>query len=112
MNQKGGAPPSQHWLKVTRRNQNDIAVEIIDSNKKDELCSTISSSSSASGGGPSKPFFYNSFEEFVKDDDDADKTLLLQLSDNDGNYDKPFDLETRTPITTDHINWDNQVGCL
>lgn len=107
INQKGGAQ-SQHWLKVTRRNQNDIAVEIIDSNKKDELCSTISSSSSASGGGPT---VYQSFDEFVNDDD-ADKTLLLQLSDNDGNFDKPFDLETRTPITTDHINWDNQVGCL
>ena len=114
MNQKGGAPPSQHWLKVTRRNQNgnDINVEIIDNDARIALCGTTSSSSSASGGGPSKPFFYNSFEEFVKDDDDAGKTLLLQLSDNDGNFDKPFDLETRTPITTDHINWDNQVGCL
>ena len=108
MNQKGGAGPSNYWLKVTRRNQNqnDIAVEIIDNGEKDQLCST---SSSASGGGPS---FYNSFEEFVNDDAvDENKPLLLQLADNAKNFTNPFELSSLSTITTDHINWDVLVSC-
>ena len=112
MNQKGGAVPSQHWLKVTRRNQNDVIVEIIDSTKKNELCAPTPSSS-ASGGGANNETFYASFDEFVNDDD-VDKTnkiLLLKLAGNDGKFDNDFDLETMTQITTDHIGWDNPVGC-
>ena len=115
MNQKGGAV-SNHWLKVTRRNQNDIAVEIIDSNAKNDLCSTISSSSSsssASGGGPSNPTFYKSFAEFVNDDAvDENKPLLLQLSgDTTNNFTNPFELSSLPRITEAHINWDAPVTC-
>lgn len=115
MSQKGGAPPSQHWLKVTRRNKNgnDINVEIIDSSKKDELCAPTTTSSSASGGGPSNKTFYTSFDEFVKDDvADENKVLLLQLAeDNTKNFTNPFDLSSLKTITTDHINWDVPVNC-
>ena len=39
------------------------------------------------------------------------KILLLKLAGNDGKFDNDFDLETMTQITTDHIGWDNPVGC-
>ncbi len=110
MNQKGGAPPSQHWLKVTRRNQNgnNINVEIIDSTKKGELCP---SSSSSSGGGAST--FYASFDDFVNDDAvDENKVLLLELAaDNTKNFANPFELSSLTTITSDHVNWDVPVNC-
>ena len=114
INQKGGAQ-SQHWLKVTRRNQNDIAVEIIDSNKKDELCSTISSSSSsssASGGGPSNLTLYTSFDNFVNDDAADEKNiLLLQLSNEPTNFANLFELSSLITITEDNINWNDPVIC-
>ena len=114
MNQKGGAPPSQHWLKVTRRNQNDIAVEIIDSNKKDELCAptSSSSSSSASGGGPSNLTLYTSFDNFVNDDAADEKNiLLLQLSNEPTNFANLFELSSLITITEDNINWNDPVIC-
>jgi hypothetical protein len=115
MNQKGGAA-SNHWLKVTRRNQNgnDINVEIIDSSKKDDLCSTTSSSSSsASGGGANNKTFYTSFDDFVKDDAvDENKILLLELAgDNTKKFANPFELSSLTIITADHINWDVPINC-
>lgn len=113
INQKGGAQ-SQHWLKVTRRNQNDIAVEIIDSNKKDELCAptSSSSSSSASGGGPSNLTLYTSFDNFVNDDAADEKNiLLLQLSNEPTNFANQFDISSLITITEDNINWNNPVIC-
>ena len=114
MNQKGGAV-SNHWLKVTRRNQNDIAVEIIDSNAKNDLCSTISSSSSsssASGGGPSNLTLYTSFDNFVNDNAvDEKNILLLQLTNEPSNFDNQFDIASLMTITEDNINWTNPVSC-
>ena len=110
MNQKGGAPPSQHWLKVTRKNSNDVTVEIIDSTKKNVLCP----SSSASGGGSSNPSVYNTFDEFVFDEsNDLSKSLLLQLkADVSADFvNAPeFDLSTLKSITADHVNWETK-GC-
>lgn len=109
MNQKGGAP-SQYWLKVTRRNQNDVIVEIIDSTKKNELCP----SSSASGGGSSNPSVYNTFDDFVFDEsNDLNKPLLLQLKADlsaDFNNSPDFELSTLKQITADHVNWETK-GC-
>ena len=109
MNQKGGAP-SNHWLKVTRRNQNgnDINVEIIDSSKKGDLCSTT-----ASDGGSTNKTFYASFDDFVKDDAvDENKILLLELAgDNIKNFANPFELSSLTTITADHVNWDVPINC-
>ena len=104
MNQKGGAP-SNHWLKVTRRNQNgnDINVEIIDDSAKTAICTPT-----ASG-----PTFYTSFDDFVKDEsNDTTKPLLLQLAgDNTKNFANPFELSSLTTITEDNINWTNPVSC-
>jgi hypothetical protein len=109
MNQKGGAP-SNHWLKVTRRNQNgnDVNVEIIDDSAKTAICTPT-----ASDGGSTNKTFYTSFDDFVKDDAvDETKILLLELAgDNTKNFANPFELSSLTKITADHINWDGPVVC-
>ena len=121
---------------ATSNNDYEIDVEIIDETVKNELCdassssgsssSSSSSSSSISSSASAIPLIYtfdsssssspSVFNQFVFEQDletNSGKILLLKLSDDKNDFNKPFELTDLHSITKDQIDFNcvESKGC-